>query len=48
MYSFEMSKGEINIKYTNWSKNVKWADNISVSINTTEAIKWMRNNYGAE
>ena len=48
MYSFEMSKGEINIKYTNWSKNVKWTDNISVSINTTEAIKWMRNNYGAE
>ena len=29
-------------------KNSDGIDNVSVSINTREAINWMKNNYGAE
>ena len=47
MYYVNMGNGDIDITYTNWSKNVKWTDNISVSISNREAINWMKSNYGA-
>ena len=47
MYYVNMGNGDIDITYTNWSKNVKWTDNISVSISNKEAINWMKSNYGA-
>ena len=48
MYFIDFDNGGIDIKYTNWSKNVTWTDHVSVNINTREAINWMKNNYGAE
>ena len=46
-YILKLKNGDIEITYTNWSKNVKYSDHVSVAVSTKESIKWTQNNYGA-
>ena len=46
-YHLEVNGGTIEIEHMDWSKNMQWDDNVSVSLNTNEVIDWMNSNYGA-
>ena len=43
-----LEKGEVAVKYFNWSNNVEWKKNVRVTVNTNDVLKWIRNNYGAK
>tara|TARA_B100001057_G_C22802768_1_gene932193 strand:- start:392 stop:988 length:597 start_codon:yes stop_codon:yes gene_type:complete len=42
----KLDKGYITVRYTDWSDNMTYSDNIDVEIGTTEVEKWLRSNYG--
>ena len=48
IYYLDVDGGHIKIEYMDWSKKVKWADNVNVTINTIEAIDWMQSDYGTK
>ena len=31
-----------------WSKEMKWSDNVNVTINTIEVIDWLQSDYGTK
>ena len=43
-----LEKGEVSVKYFNWSKNVTWEKNVRVSVLNNDVLKWVSNNYGAK
>ncbi len=45
--SFNLANGIISVSYTNWSEKMNYSDNVMVSVNSTESVKWLNNNYGA-
>ena len=48
IYYLYVEGGDISVEYMDWSKKVKWSDNISVSINTKEATDWIKGDYGTK
>ena len=48
IYYLDVDGGHIKIEYMDWSKKMKWSDNVNVTINTIEAIDWMQSDYGTK
>lgn len=46
MYSIQIEDGSIIVSYNDWSEEVKWKDNVSVEILSSEVDKWIQNNWG--
>ena len=47
IYYLDINGGNIMVEYIDWSKEMKWSDNVNVTISTNEAIEWMQSDYGA-
>ena len=43
---FKFEDGSIIVSYNDWSEEVKWKDNVSVEISSSEVDKWIQNNWG--
>ena len=43
---FNLNKGYITVRYTDWSDKMDFSDNVDVEIGTTELENWLRSNYG--
>ncbi len=43
--SVKLSGGSITVLFTDWSKKVKYTDNVSVEISTNEVSSWIQNNF---
>jgi len=46
IYTIEINKGSILISHNDMSKNVKWVDDVSVEISSSEVDEWIQNNWG--
>ena len=46
IYTIEINKGSILIFHNDMSKNVKWVDDVSVEISSSEVDEWIQNNWG--
>ena len=38
----------VKIEYMDWSKKMKYSDNVNVTINTIEVIDWIQSDYGTK
>jgi hypothetical protein len=47
-YYLDVDRGHIKVEYMDWSKKMKWSDNVNVTINTIEVIDWMKSDYGTK
>ena len=47
-YFIDLGNGAITVTYTDWSNEVKWTDNVSVDVSTTEVNNWIKNDYGTK
>ena len=45
-HEFEVDNGSVSIRYTDWSEEVKFHDNVAVEAVTTDLINWLRSDYG--
>ena len=43
---FNLNKGYITVRYTDWSDKMYFSDNVDVEIGTSELENWLRSNYG--
>ena len=48
IYYLDLDGGHIKVEYMDWSKKMKWSDNVNVAINTSEVIDWMKSDYGTK
>ena len=48
IYYLDVGGGHIKIEYMDWSKKMKWSDNVNVTINTNEVIDWLKSDYGTK
>ena len=48
VYYLNVDGGHIKVEYMDWSKKMKWADNVNVTINTIEVIDWLKSDYGTK
>jgi hypothetical protein len=48
VYYLNFDGGHIKIEYMDWSKKMKWSDNVNVTINTIEVIDWLKSDYGTK
>ena len=48
IYSLDVDGGHIKIEYMDWSKKMKWSDNVNVTINSIEVIDWLKSDYGTK
>ena len=48
VYYLNLDGGHIKIEYMDWSKKMKWSDNVNVTINTNEVIDWLKSDYGTK
>lgn len=48
VYYLNLDGGHIKIEYMDWSKKMKWSDNVNVTINTIEVIDWLKSDYGTK
>ena len=46
LWFLNLKNGYIVVRYTDWSKNMNYSDNVDVEIATKEVEKWLRSNYG--
>ena len=46
LWFLDLKNGYITVRYTNWSKNMNYSDNVDVEIANKEVEKWLRSNYG--
>ena len=48
VYYLNVDGGEIKVEYMDWSRKMKWSDNVNVTINTNEVIDWLKSDYGTK
>jgi hypothetical protein len=48
VYYLNLDGGHLKIEYMDWSKKMKWSDNVNVTINTIEVIDWLKSDYGTK
>ena len=48
IYYLDVDGGHIKIEYMDWSKKMKYSDNVNVTINTIEVIDWIQSDYGTK
>ena len=48
VYYLNLDGGHIKIEHMDWSKKMKWSDNVNVTINTIEVIDWLKSDYGTK
>ena len=48
VYYLNVDGGHIKVEYMDWSKKMKWSDNVNVTINTIEVIDWLKSDYGTK
>ena len=48
VYYLNLDGGHIKIEYMDWSKKMKWSDNVNVTLNTIEVIDWLKSDYGTK
>jgi len=48
IYYLDVDGGHVKIEYMDWSKKMKWSDNVNVTVNTIEVIDWLKSDYGTK
>ena len=48
IYYLDVDGGHIKIEYMDWSKKMKWSDNVNVTLNSIEVIDWLKSDYGTK
>ena len=46
MHIFEVNNGAVSIRYTDWSSEINFSDNIAVEAVTSDLRNWQRSDYG--
>ena len=44
--SFDLIDGRITVSFTDWTKKMKFTDNVAVEVHTREVSNWINSNYG--
>ena len=44
--SFDLIDGRITVSFTDWTKKMKFTDNVAVEVHTREVSNWISSNYG--
>ena len=46
--SFDLVDGRITVSFTDWTKKMKFTDNVAVEVHTREVSNWIDSNYGTD